>query len=181
MLDLFLAAVLAAGIWRGLTTGALLQVVGTLGWVVAFVAATASMGTVGDAAAASLGVSARVAPLLGFGVVFGAIVAGLTVAAHTIRKALKAIKLGMVDTLGGAVLGFTRAVFGLSVLLRVTGVSPLPGGEPLLISSETRDASVLYGPVEAAAPVVWDAVRAVSPGVQARLGDLFNSFDEGQD
>ena len=108
------------------------------------------------------------------------VVAGLTVAAHTIRKTLKAIKLGMVDTLAGAVLGFTRAVFGLSVLLRVTGVSPLPGGEPLLISSETREASILYGPVEAAAPVVWDAARAVFPTMQARLGDLFNSFDEGE-
>ena len=178
MLDLVLAAGLGLGIWRGLTTGALLQIVGTLGWIVAFVLAAALMGPFGDAAAASLGVSGRVAPLLGFVVVFGLVAAGLTVAAHSVRKLLKAVKLGALDTLAGAALGFLRAVFGLSVFLRVTGVSILPGGEPLLISSETREASLLYGPVEAAAPVVWNAARAVFPGVQDRLGDLFNSFDE---
>ena len=180
MLDLFLAALLGLGIWRGLNTGALLQIVGTLGWVVAFVLAAALMGPFGDAAAASLGVSGRVAPLLGFVVVFGLVVAALTVAAHSVRKLLKAVKLGALDSLAGATLGFLRAVFGLSVFLRVTGVSILPGGEPLLISSETREASLLYSPVEAAAPVVWNAARAVFPGVQDRLGDLFNSFDEGE-
>ena len=179
MLDLVMAAVLALGLWRGLQTGALMQVVGTVGWVLAFVLATAVMGPLGDAAAASLGVSGRVAPLLGFIVAFGVVVAGLTAAAHTLRKVLKAIKLGALDALGGAALGFIRAVFGLSVFLRVTGVSILPGGEPLLISRETRDASILYTPVEAAAPVVWDAAKALVPGAQERLGSLFNSFDEG--
>ena len=178
MLDLVLAALLALGLWRGLQTGALLQIVGTLGWVVAFVIATAVMGPFGDAAAASLGVSGRVAPLLGFVVAFGVVVVGLTVAAHGIRKTLKAVKLGAVDSLAGAFLGLVRAAFGLSVFLHVTGVSILPGGEPLLISSESRAASVLYPAVEAAAPAVWNAARTVFPGAQERLGSLFNSFDE---
>jgi membrane protein required for colicin V production len=180
VLDLVLLAFLALGLWRGLQTGALLQIVGTLGWVVAFVIGTALMAPVGDAAAASLGVSARVAPLLGFLVTFGAVVVGLTVAAHAVRKGLKAVKLGAFDTLAGAALGLLRAAFGLSVFLRATGVSVFPGGEPLLISSETREGSVLYGPVEAVAPAVWNMARAVFPGVQDRLGDLFNSFDEAE-
>lgn len=179
MLDLFLAAGLALGLWRGLTTGALLQIVGTLGWVVAFIGATALMGPIGDAAAASLGVSGRVAPLVGFVVVFGVLVAVMTVAAHGVRKILKAIKLGAVDSLAGGALGLVRAAFGLSILLRITAVTLIPDGDPLLISKETRRDSVLYPPVEAAAPVVWDMARAVFPGVQDRLADLFNSFDEG--
>ena len=36
MLDLVLAAMLALGLWRGLQTGALLQIVGTLGWIATF-------------------------------------------------------------------------------------------------------------------------------------------------
>ena len=105
MLDLVLLAALALGLWRGLQTGALLQIVGTLGWVVAFVVGTALMTPVGDAVAASLGVSARVAPLLGFVVGFGAVVVGLTVAAHTVRKGLKAVKLGALDSVAGMALG----------------------------------------------------------------------------
>lgn len=178
MLDLVMAAVLGFGIWRGLTTGALMQVVGTAGWVLAFVFATAVMGPFGDAAAASLGVSGRVAPLLGFVVAFGLVVIGLTVAAHTLRKMLKAIKLGAVDALAGAVIGFVRMLLGISIVLRVTGVSILPGGEPLLISREAREASLLYEPIQTAAPVVWDTAKALLPGAQERLGSLFNSFDE---
>ena len=178
MLDLFLAAGLALGLWRGLTTGALLQVVGTLGWGVAFVGATALMGPIGDAAAASLGVSGRVAPLVGFVVVFGLIVAAMTVAAHGARRLLKTIKLGALDALAGGAIGLVRAAFGLSILLRVTAFTLIPDGDPLLISRETRRDAVLYPPVEATAPVVWNAARAVFPGVQDRLADLFNSFDE---
>ena len=78
-LDVFLGVVIAFGVWRGLRTGALLQIVGTLGWVVGFVAASALMGPVGDAVAASLGVSERTAPVLGFVVVVVGVVVALVV------------------------------------------------------------------------------------------------------
>ena len=84
-LDVVLGLVLAFGLWRGLRTGALMQAVGTVGWVLGFVAATALMAPVGEVVAASLGVSARTAPVLGFIVVFGAVLAALTVAAHVLR------------------------------------------------------------------------------------------------
>ena len=179
-LDAFLAVVLAFGLWRGLRTGALLQAVGTVGWVVGFVAATSLMGPVGEGVAASLGVSPRVAPVLGFVVVLGAVVAGLTALAHAIRKTLQAIKLGGVDTVAGGLLGALRAAFGLSVLLVTTGYSPLPGSGPLLIDEETREASVLYAPVEALAPEVWSVVRTITPGLQQALVDKFNSWQAGE-
>ncbi len=82
-LDLILALVLAFGLWRGLRTGALMQIVGTAGWLFAFVAATALMAPIGEMVAASLGVSPRTAPILGFIVVCGGVVAGLTAPAAT--------------------------------------------------------------------------------------------------
>ena len=179
-LDWFLAAVLAFGLWRGLRTGALLQIVGTVGWVVGFVAATALMGPVGEVVSASLEVSPRVAPVLGFVVVLGAVVAGLTAVAHALRKTLQAIKLGGVDTVTGGGLGALRAAFGLSVLLTATSYSPLPGGDPLLIDAETREASALYDPIEALAPELWAAVRTATPGLQAALVDKFNSWQAGE-
>lgn len=175
-LDAFLGGVLVFGFWRGLRTGALLQVVGTAGWLVGFVAATALMGPVGDLVAGSLGVSPRVAPVLGFVVVLGAVLAALLATAHTLRTTLQAIKLGGVDTLAGGVVGAVRAAFALSVLLITTSFSPLPGSEPLLIDSETRDGSVLYGPVEALAPEVWSIVRTATPGLQQALVEKFHSW-----
>ena len=179
-LDVVLGGVLAFGVWRGMRTGALLQVVGTAGWVLAFVAATALMAPVGELTAASLGVSPRTAPVLGFIVVFGAVVAGLTVAAHVLRKTLEAIKLGGVDKMAGGAVGALRAAFGLSVLLLTTSFAPIPGAGPLFVDAEDREASVLYGPVEALAPEVWGVVRAATPGLQAALVDKFNTWQEGQ-
>ena len=179
-LDVALALVLAVGLWRGLRTGALTQIVGTAGWVVAFVAATALMGPVGELVAASLGVSPRTAPVLGFIVVCGGVVGGLTAAAHVVRKTLEAVKLGGLDKAAGGAVGALRAAFGLSVVLLATSFAPVPGGGPVLVSAESREASVLYEPVEALAPEVWGVVRTVTPGLQAALVDKFNTWQEGQ-
>jgi len=179
-LDGFLALVLGLGLWRGLRTGALLQVVGTAGWLVGFIAATALMGPVGDLVVASLGASPRVAPVVGFTVVLCGVLAGLTAVAHALRKTLKAIKLGGVDTLAGGGLGALRAAFALSVMLITTSFSPIPGSGPLLIGEETRDASVLYDPVQALAPEVWSIVRTATPGLQEALADKFNSWRAGE-
>lgn len=179
-LDVAIGLALAFGVWRGFRTGALLQVVGTAGWLVAFVAGTALMGPVGEAVAASLGVSARTAPVLGFVVVVALVVGALTAAAHSLRRVLQAIKLGGVDTLGGALLGGLRAAFGVSVLLLATGFAPIPGGGPLLVDEEDREASVLYEPVRALAPEVWSVVRVVTPGLQTALVDKFNTWQAGR-
>ena len=179
-LDVVLGGVLAVGLWRGLRTGALLQVVGTVGWVVGFVAATVLMGPVGEAVAASLGVSERTAPVLGFVVVMGAVVAGLTAAAHVARKALEAVKLGALDKAAGGAVGALRAAFGLSVVLLATSFAPVPGGGPILVSEAERRGSLLYDPVRALAPEVWGVVRAVTPGLQAALADKFHTWLEGE-
>lgn len=179
-LDLVLGALLAVGVWRGLQTGALTQIAGTVGWVAAFVVATALMAPVGEAVAAGLQVSARLAPVLGFVVVVAAVVGAITVAAHGLRKAAEAVKLGGVDRLAGGLFGGLRAAFGLSVLLLATGYAPIPGGGPVLVSAEARDASLLYDPVRALAPEVWGAVRTVTPGLQEALADKFNTWVEGE-
>lgn len=179
-LDLVLGIVLAIGVWRGQRTGALAQIAGTVGWVAAFVVATALMEPVGVVVAASLGVSDRLAPVLGFVAIVAGVVGALAVAAHVLRKAAEAVKLGGVDRLAGGAVGGLRAAFGLSVLLLTTSYAPIPGGGPILVSGEDREASVLYDPVEALAPEVWGAVRAVTPGLQAALVDKFNTWLEGE-
>lgn len=179
-LDWFLAAVMGLGLWRGVRTGALMQVVGTLGWVAGFVVATALMAPVGEVVAASLGVSPRTGPVLGFVVAFGAVLAGVTLTARALRRTLEAIKLGGLDTAAGGAVGALRAAFGLSVMLVATSFSPLPGGGPLLLDEETREASVLYEPVEAIAPEVWGVAREVTPGLQRALVDKFHTWREGR-
>lgn len=177
-LDWVLAAGLGLGLWRGVKTGALAQAVGTVGWLLGFIVATALMGPVGEMVSAALGVSPRTGPLLGFIVAFGAVVLGLLAAAHIARKGLEAVKLGGVDKLAGAGVGALRSAFGLSVMLLVTGFSPLPGSGPLLISQETREASLLAPPIEPVAPLAWDLARGLAPGIQEAVADRFNTWEE---
>lgn len=177
-LDLILLGVIGFGSVRGWFTGATRQLVSTVGWLVGFVLAAALMGPVGSAAVYVLGASERTAPVVGFIIVFAAALAGVALLGHAVRKTLEAVKLGGLDKLGGSVLGGLKAALGLSLFLTVTAFSPLAGGEPWLISSETRERSVLHGPVRDLAPAAWMLVRSVVPGVQSVLSDKFNTWDE---
>ena len=56
--------------------------------------------------------SERLAPVLGFVAIVAAVVGALTVAAHVVRKAAEAVKLGGVDRLAGGLFGGLRAAFG---------------------------------------------------------------------
>lgn len=172
-LDLGILAIVALGVWRGLRTGALSQLVGTVGLIVGLIAGVLLMEPVGAIVVTSLGLSERLAPVLGFVVTLAAVVGGAAVVAQLVKKTLNLLKLGVLDRLAGAGVGGLRAALGLSVLLLVTGPVALPGGEPLILGREAREASVLYEPVRAIAPAAWDAFSVVLPGLQTHLRDTF--------
>jgi len=172
-LDLGILVVLGFGVWRGVRTGALRQLVGTVGLVVGLILGILLMNPVGSVVVSSLDVSERLAPVLGFVVTLTVVVAAAAVIAQLARKALSILRLGFLDRLAGAGVGGLRAALALSVLLLVTGPVALPGGEPLIVGQEMREASVLYEPVQALAPVAWDAFRYVLPGLQNHLKDAF--------
>ncbi|HYE96771.1 MAG TPA: CvpA family protein [Rubricoccaceae bacterium] len=178
MLDLLLMGGLGLGAVRGYFSGGTRQLVSTVGWLFAFVFGASLMGPLGNAVVRSLGASERMAPVLGFVVTFGLMLAAVGAVGYALRKTLEAFKLGGLDRLIGSFLGGFKAALGLSLFLLVTGFTPFPGGQPWLISAETREASVLYEPVRAVAPATWRFVRAVAPGVQRRLSDKFRTWEE---
>lgn len=171
VLDYVILGALALGIWRGLKTGALGQIVGTIGLVVAFWLGAVLMQPVGAAAVVSLGLSDRIAPVVGFVVTFAAVLAVLTAATYLLRTTLSALKLGFVDKAAGAVFGGVRAAIGMSVLLLVLGAAPVPVAGALLGGGEGE--SVLLGPVRAIAPTAWDLFTQGAPGLQERLRERF--------
>jgi membrane protein required for colicin V production len=176
-LDLFLLAVIGVGMARGWFTGAVRQIVGVLGWVVGFVLAASLMGPVGSTVVTAIGFSERTAPVIGFVVVFAFALAGVAFLGNAVRKTLEAIKLGGVDRLAGSLVGALKAALGLSILLTITAFSPLPGGDPWIISSDVRERSLVHDPIRAVAPATWSLVRSALPGVQRVLSDKFNTWD----
>jgi membrane protein required for colicin V production len=181
LLDLFLLAMIGVGVWRGLMIGLGRQLVSTVGLLLAFVVGAALMGPVGEMVVASLGVSERTAPVVGFVVLFAAVLGAVAAVGHAFRRVLEAVKLSSVDRMAGALLGGLKAALSLSIFLTVTAFSPLPGGTPWLIGAETREGSLLYGPVQAVGPEVWRLVQAVTPGLQEALTEKFNAWEEGRE
>lgn len=170
LLDLVLLGALAFGGWRGLRTGAMRQVVGLMGAVVGFWVAAVLMDPAGELIVASLGLSERVAPVVGFIVVFAAALSALAAVSHVARKTLESLKMGFLDKAVGAVLGGTQAAVLLSILLIAGG--GLIGS--LLLDGEARDQSVLFEPVQAVAPALWEGFRSLAPGWQDALVEKFN-------
>lgn len=176
-LDLIILGVVGIGVWRGLRTGALHQLAATVGIVLAFWVAAAWMEPAGRLIVASLGLSGRLVPVLGFVGAFVAVLTAVLVGTRFVQKVVEGLKLSFVNKLAGAAFGGVRAAFGLSVVLLLTSAVALPGGEPVLLGADTREGSVLYAPVHALAPAAWDLYQRVAPGLQAKLHDKFRPDD----
>ena len=173
LLDLGIGLVVGLGVWRGVRTGALRQLVGTVGLVLALFVGALLMRPAGDLVVGSLGLSDRLGPLLGFIVVFGAVLGAAAVVAQLLKKTLVALRLGALDRIAGAGMGGLRAALGLSVVLLLTSPIALPGPGARIIGAEAQEQSVLYDPVRALAPAAWHAFSFVLPGLRAHLYDAF--------
>ncbi len=180
-LDFFFLAVIGFGVFRGYRSGLAKQLLATVGLFFAFVFGAALMGPVGSAVVERIGFSDRIAPIIGFIVIFAAILGAVAAIGHAFRKGLEAARLSSIDTMSGALLGGLKSAFSLSILLLVTGFSPRPGGDAWLIGSEARAESLLSDPIEAVAPETWNILQAITPGIQDALLDKFNSWQESRE
>ncbi len=167
ILDILIAAGLLIGLARGLSTGAVRQVVGLAGTALAIVLALELMHPVGNAIGGILGAGAGIVPVLGFIVVFAAVQLALYVLAKVIETSLKMLRLSMLNRAAGAVFGLCKAALLLSVLFLVLNFFNVP-------DAQNREVSVLYGPVAAVFPATWDFAARRFPAVR----DLSDRFGE---
>ncbi|MXW65247.1 MAG: CvpA family protein [Bacteroidetes bacterium SB0662_bin_6] len=165
ILDILIAAGLLIGLARGLSTGAVRQIVGLAGTALAIVLALELMHPVGNAIGGILGAGAGIVPILGFIVVFAAVQLALYVLAKVIETSLKMLRLSMANRAAGAIVGLCKAALLLSVLFLVLNFFNIP-------NPENREASALYRPVAAVFPATWDFVAERFPAVR-NLSDRF--------
>ncbi len=165
VLDILIVAGLLTGLARGLSTGAVRQIVGLAGTALSIVLALELMHPVGNAIGGILGAGAGVAPILGFIVVFAAAQLALYALAKIIETSLKMLRLSILNRMAGAVFGLCQAALLLSVLFLALNFFNAP-------NPQHREASVLYGPVAAVFPVTWDFFAQRFPAVR-NLSDRF--------
>lgn len=116
--DLGILAVLLLGALTGLRQGFIVEVAGILGAILAFAVARAEYRPVRSALSSVLPHTSwltTISYLIVFLVVWGAILIG----ARMIRMGIRMLMLGMVDRLGGAIVGVLQSALILELLLYI--------------------------------------------------------------
>ncbi len=148
-LDILIVIALIVGMARGVTTGAVRQVVSFLGTVAAIMLALELMNTAGRLIRQAVPMSESLDPVVGFITVFLIIQFALIFAVRVIEAGIKAFRLSTMNRLAGAAVGACKAALMLSVFFLVSGFFDIP-------EEENQNASILYGPVATVFPATWD-------------------------
>lgn len=170
-LDVLIVLVVAVGVLRGVTTGAIRQIVSLLGTVVAIVLGLELMNVMGGLLGRSFGMSDPLQPVVGFLVVFIVIQIALIFGVRVLEAAVKMFKLGPLNRVAGAFIGAAKTLLILSVLFLALGFVNVP-------EEENREASVLYEPVASVFPTAWNYIAQYLPYMRD-LSDQFGEEVEG--
>ena len=124
-LDYAILAVLAVSVAWGVWRGFFREVISLAGWVLAFLAANAVAGPLGDALPTSIS-SPEVRVLVAFLIVFIFTLSIATVAGMLLSRLLKAAGLGGLDRTLGGLFGLARGVVILLALAIAAGLTMAP-------------------------------------------------------
>ena len=124
-LDYAILGVLAVSVVWGIWRGFVREVISLAGWVLAFLAANAVAGPLGDALPTSIS-SPEVRVLVAFLIVFIFTLSIATVAGMLLSRLLKAAGLGGLDRTLGGVFGLARGVVILLALAIAAGLTTAP-------------------------------------------------------
>lgn len=124
-LDIAIVGVLAVSVVWGIWRGFIREVISLAGWVLAFLAANAVAGPLGDALPTSIS-SPEVRVLMAFLVVFIFTLSLATLAGLLLSRLLKAAGLGSLDRTLGGLFGLARGVVILLALTIAAGLTAAP-------------------------------------------------------
>jgi membrane protein required for colicin V production len=162
-IDLIMVVPLAWFAWKGLRKGLIEEVTSLLALVAGIWLAARFSWYVGGFIERAVEAEQQYISLAAFAITFVGVLMLMNLAGRLATKVLALIALGLANRLAGALFGFLKAAFIISVLLYFYGqLDP----QKYLIPESSREKSLLYGPVEKLAP-------AVIPYAEAkRLPDL---------
>ncbi|MFQ5571869.1 MAG: CvpA family protein [Rhodothermales bacterium] len=158
-LDLLILGALAGGLFMGYRSGLIKQVLSFVGLIVAFVLSLSLMQGVGAMAAGSLGISEKIAPLVGFVIVFLAVQVGVFALIRLAEGLVGVLRLTSLNRLLGGGVGAFKAALILSVVFLVLGYLGVP-------SEKTRERSAFYEPISTVMPAAWDYMASAFPQVE---------------
>jgi len=165
LLDGFIVVILAAGLIRGFTVGAVRQIASLLGVFLALLVSAQLMHPIGGLLVATIGLSEAAGPIVGFVALFVGVWLLFVVLSRLLEHLIETLSLTLVNRAAGGLVGGLKAALLLSVLFLVLSQVEMP-------DRETRHQSVLYGPVASALPKTLEVASDYLPAAK-RMSDTF--------
>lgn len=142
MLDIFILVVTAWSLFSGWRNGLLKELVSTVGFLVGLLVAVAFYSAFGRYLSVDGTEANAVTSLLAFFILWVAVPIVLGAVANMLTKALKAVCLGTINSILGAVVSFIKFFILLGCIL--TAMSALG-----ILNAERTEESLLYRPIQA--------------------------------
>ena len=144
VLDIIIAAVVLWGLYRGFQAGAIKTALTLIGWLVALVAGTRLADTVAPMFADFVD-NTVLQTALGFLAVCLVVISIVHLIIYLFKSSLKALRLDFLDKLAGGVLGATKGVLKVLVVLSFT--APLLTHLPMWQSSALTQSLMPFAPM----------------------------------
>lgn len=155
-IDFILASIILFGIVRGLMKGFVLEVASFVGVIIGIFIARMFYVSLALKLEVWLDINLHYAKPLAFVIIFFAMVILAHLVARVISKLVKAIALGWLNKLLGAVFGAFKFVIILSITITAIEIF---NAKTQLISKETIEKSILYKPIENVLPFVMPYLK----------------------
>ena len=156
-LDIILIIILFFGSFRGFRRGLILEIIAIASFILSLVIGLELMN---EGLFLFKGVSdefAKILPFLVFVVIFIAVLVLVNYIGRLLKKALDLTPFGILDSISGAILGFVKWAFGLSIIFWVINTINFS------LPSNWEQGSIFYPYLVPVAPVVFDYVASLLP------------------
>lgn len=150
MIDIFIVIVLLWAAWRGWQAGLLKEVVSTVGFLIGLFVAATCYSSFGEYLAVNGSETNMITSVIAFFLLWIAVPIVLGLVANVLTKALKGMKLGVPNSILGAVVGLLKYLVLLSCVFNAMSALHI-------LNEEKTEQSHLYAPVSGALGMFFPA------------------------
>lgn len=160
IIDIVLIIPIAWFAYQGFRKGLIIEVAGLLALILGIYAGIHFSGYAADFLVRTFDMNERYVPVTAFAVTFLVVVILVIALGKILEKLVDIVALGFLNKFTGSLFGIMKGVVILSVILLVINKF-----DARIISPDKKEGSILYGPVEALAPFLWDRLNRMElPG-----------------
>ncbi|AWW30360.1 CvpA family protein [Echinicola strongylocentroti] len=174
-IDIIILILLAIGAYSGYRQGLFIGILSIVAFIIGIVFAFKFMHWGADLLAERVESLTFMLPFISFLIIFLLVTITIRILAYLVKKTLDLTILGTFDNFAGAILGLLKWGFMLSLLIWVAmsfGVE---------MPREELEKSYLFGVLEPFAPLVIDAMGAITPVIQDAVGRINELVEKSQD